>query len=223
MRKINYLISFGLLLILAACNTSDNGYKVVKVQQVEQVQSYTYLLVTEKRDEYWIAVSSLEAEPGEKFRYTGGLEMVNFYSKDLDRTFDKVIFVDVMLGMSEKIEEEGLTPGSVAVSKKSDVKVEKVEGAITIATLFENPSDFENKRITVSGEVTKFNPAIMNKNWIHLQDGTEFDGKFDLTITSMETFTQGDKVIIEGTVTLNRDFGYGYSYDILLEDAVVVK
>jgi hypothetical protein len=103
------------------------------------------------------------------------------------------------------------------------VHVEKVEGAVTIAEIFADPGAYEGKSIRVKGEVTKYNPAIMERNWVHLQDGTEFDGKFDLTATSNESFEVGTVVILEGILALNLDFGYGYSYEILLESATAVQ
>jgi hypothetical protein len=112
--------------------------------------------------------------------------------------------------------------GRVAVDK-SDVKVAVVEGTITIAELFSNPAAYEGKSVRITGEVTKFNAAIMDRNWVHLQDGTEHDGKYDLTATSAESFQAGSTITIEGVLTLNKDFGYGYSYELLLEEAKLVQ
>lgn len=66
-------------------------------------------------------------------------------------------------------------------------------------------------------------PQIMNKNWIHLQDGTSYNGFNDITITSLEKIKVDDIVSLKGTVVLNKDLGSGYKYDILIEDAVLVK
>ncbi len=63
----------------------------------------------------------------------------------------------------------------------------------------------------------------MELNWVHIQDGTEFEGKFDLTATSIESFEVGSTVILEGILALNKDFGYGYKYEILLEKATEVN
>ena len=63
----------------------------------------------------------------------------------------------------------------------------------------------------------------MERNWVHLQDGTELEGKYDLTVTSKESFQVGQVLTIEGILAVNRDFGYGYSYEILLEKATIVK
>ncbi len=63
----------------------------------------------------------------------------------------------------------------------------------------------------------------MELNWVHIQDGTEFEGKFDLTVTSTESFKVGSVVTLEGVLALNKDFGYGYSYEVLLEKATAIQ
>ena len=62
---------------------------------------------------------------------------------------------------------------------------------------------------------------IMNRNWIHIQDGTA--DNHDLTITSQESIPLGHVVTFEGTVSLNKDFGAGYRYDLIIEDAVILR
>ncbi len=220
------LIFAGLILIVFSCKSSvPEGYVSVMVKEVEQVGSYTYLLVKAKGPEYWIAVSSIDAHPNETYQYQGGLLMQNFYSKELDRTFDEILFLDNIIGksISSTMQIKDVTPGSMVKIEKSDVSVEAIAGAITIAELYANPGKYEDKIIRVSGEVTKFNPAIMERNWVHIQDGTEHDGKYDLTVTSVEVFEVGSTVTVDGILKLNLDFGYGYSYEILLEQASAVK
>lgn len=102
-------------------------------------------------------------------------------------------------------------------------KVNTNNGVISLAELFENKSKYANKTIKVRGEVVKYNNAIMGKNWIHLQDGTEYKGTNDLTITSKMETKVGETVTIEGKITLNKDIGSGYFYDIIMEEAVIVK
>jgi len=70
--------------------------------------------------------------------------------------------------------------------------------------------------------VVKFSPEIMGKNWIHLQDGTGVSGANDLTVTTSATAQTGDTVTISGVLVTDKDFGYGYSYDVIVEDAEVV-
>ena len=75
----------------------------------------------------------------------------------------------------------------------------------------------------VKGHVVKFTEAVMEKNWVHIQDGTKAGGDFDLTITTTNIVAVGDIAVFEGVVTLDKDFGYGYAYDVLLEEAVVLE
>jgi hypothetical protein len=63
----------------------------------------------------------------------------------------------------------------------------------------------------------------MGKNWVHIQDGTEYNGQYDLTITTQEKVNVGDVVVFEGIISLNKDFGFGYAYDILMENAKVLE
>ncbi len=216
----------GFILFIAACSSNTaSDFTVVKVKEVEQVGSYTYLLVDGKGPEYWIAVPSMEARPGEFYHYQGGMVMKEFYSQELDRTFDEVIFLEaIYAGKDPMVQEtQQYTPGSKTAIEKSGVKVESVEGSTTIADLYADPASFAGKTIRVRGEVTKFNPQIMDRNWIHLQDGTEYEEQFDLTVTSPSTFEVGEVVTLEGVLSINKDFGYGYSYEILLENAKAVN
>jgi hypothetical protein len=112
--------------------------------------------------------------------------------------------------------------GPVTTDKISDI-ITPCEGCIKISDLFADMKSNNEKEIKVSGKVVKFNAEIMGKNWVHIQDGTEFEGKYDLTITTSEIVNVGDIVTIKGTIALDKDFGYGYKYDILLEDGVIVK
>ena len=103
------------------------------------------------------------------------------------------------------------------------VTVTPVEGGITIGDLFKNKVDYSEKIVKVTGQVTKVNTGIMGKNWIHIQDGTSDGTNYDLTITTDEVASVGDIFIFEGKISLNKDFGYGYAYDVLLEDAKKVS
>lgn len=209
-----------------SCNKgSKDGYTHVKVVQVEHVDNYTYLLVKQKGSEFWIAVERMNAQPGEKYKYYGGMQMENFYSEQLAKTFDKILFLENLLPESAgaKISAEEYTPGSMIKNEKEKVTVDQVEGSISIMEIYADKKKLEGDTIRVRGKVTRFNSSIMERNWVHIQDGTEFDGKFDLAVTSNETFEVGSTVIIEGIVTLDHDFGYGYSYEILIENARKVE
>jgi len=227
MKRALKILIIALVVIATGCsNQSIDGTNTVKVKAVEQVENYTYLLVKGKGPAYWIAVSSTEIEVGESISYQGGMLMEDFYSKELDRTFDKVIFLDGLEG-TQAPADMGMMPGTSHGSElktdRLEISLDPEEGIASIAELFENPGAYEGKTIRVRGEVAKFNPNIMERNWIHIQDGTDFEGKYDLTVTSLEMVELGQIVTLEGILALNRDFGYGYSYELLLEKATVIE
>lgn len=109
------------------------------------------------------------------------------------------------------------------VINKQDIKIDQPQGGTSIATLFAKKAEFAGKLITVRGQVTKVNAEIMGKNWVHIQDGTADGDHFDLTVTTGDVPNVGDVVTYSGTIALDKDFGYGYFYDVLLENAEVIK
>ncbi len=221
---------------------TPSGIHKVVIQEVVQTTNYTYLRVQEGDNEKWLAAPKISPKLGETYFFQGGMEMPNFKSKELGREFELVYFIS-KLGTSEETVKNvqisnnkvpnddihsnhnhstsnGVITGSEVKEAKTDVKVAKVKGGISIAELFAKKKEYAGKKVILKGQVTKFNAAIMNRNWIHLQDGTDHNGSFDITVTSKQECNVGDVITIEGTVVLNRDFGYGYKYDILIEDAV---
>jgi hypothetical protein len=117
----------------------------------------------------------------------------------------------------------GQVQGNQVKPVKADITIAPCEGCITISKLLAEKKSFSGKTIKVTGQVTKFLPQIMGKNWIHLQDGTEFEGGFDLTITTDKQVNVGDKITFEGKITLDKDFGYGYFYAVLMEEGKIVQ
>jgi len=75
----------------------------------------------------------------------------------------------------------------------------------------------------VQGSVVKLNNMIMNRNWVHIQDASIKNEKTDLTVTTDENVAMGDIVAFEGKISLNKDFGAGYKYEIIMEDAHIIR
>jgi hypothetical protein len=119
------------------------------------------------------------------------------------------------------------TPGGHAKVPFSKVKVEKstAPNGYTVAELFAKGASLNNQKVTVRGQVVKVNPNIMGKNWIHIQDGTGDPAKntHDLVVTSADIAKIGDIISIEGTLAADKDFGFGYKYDVIVENAVIMK
>jgi len=222
------------LLGMAQDPHSKSGLKKVIVQEVLQVKSYTYLNVLEDGTKKWIAVPTIEAKLGEVFYYKGGMEMPDFKSTELDRTFDAVIFIgsitkadainlDKGMVESKAVVVEDSKPKKKGTLAQLELTIEGIEGCVRISDVFKNKALYAGKTIKIKGEVTKFNGGIMGKNWVHFQDGTSYEGAYDLMITSQENVNVGDTIILQGVLSLDKDFGAGYFYKVIMEAAVVVQ
>ncbi|MGD8425594.1 MAG: hypothetical protein PVH13_10175 [Gammaproteobacteria bacterium] len=100
--------------------------------------------------------------------------------------------------------------------------LEKAEGGQTVAEVFAAKEQLEGETVLIRGKVVKVNANIMGKNWLHVRDGSGEEGTNDLTITSAGAVPAvGDTVLVTGTLGLNRDFGMGYQYPVIVEDAEV--
>lgn len=211
---------------------APSAMHTVVVKEVLQTNQYTYLRAAEGGKDIWLAVTKMEASIGDTYYFQGGLKMTAFASKELKRTFDEVYFVDNLSkhpGATTAVAEvntqnkQAVSTGSSVQPEKKEVSVKHDKDDITIASLYENKAKYAGKSIKVKGQVTKFNSGIMKKNWIHLQDGTDFSGKFDLVVTTDQEVKVGDKITVEGTITLDKDFGFGYYYEVLMEDVKISK
>lgn len=203
---------------------ATNMHTVV-AKDVIQTSGYTYLLLNEDGKEYWAAVSRFEAEKGKTYYYKDGMEMSNFKSKELNRTFESIQFIMEFSDqpIQEKKQEILTTKGKQSIERVDGIKVEAAGGAVKISDVFAGKASYAGKKVKVTGQVIKFSPEIMNKNWVHIQDGSESNGSFDLTITTMETVAVGTVVTFEGVLAVDKDFGYGYKYDVILEESKLVK
>jgi hypothetical protein len=113
-------------------------------------------------------------------------------------------------------------PAPTAAAEVDLTGIAKAEGGKTVAEVFAEKDALAGKPVTFRGKVVKTNPDIMGKNWLHVRDGSGEEGTNDLTITTAGTLPNvGDTVLVTGNVSLNKDFGMGYAYDVLVEDAQV--
>jgi len=200
-----------------------NTHKIM-VEEVVQASAYTYLLGKENDKTTWLALPKIEASKGEIYYYQGGMEMKNFKSTELKRTFDSILFIEgVQRTDSFQNKSAGTTNTNLKPVPKLNKIINTVEGSITIAELITNKNEYANKLVKIRGQVTKYNRAIMGKNWIHIQDGTECSGENDLTITSEMETQKGEVIIVEGKIILDKDFGSGYFYKIIMEEGKIIE
>lgn len=200
----------------------------VVVQEVLPATRYSYLKVTEAGNEFWIAVRKQEITKGATYFYRNGLLKTNFESKEYNRIFDRIYLVSNLVPEqhggntssppSDRTDAATIQKEMIPTHTEKDIQH---KGSITIAQLVENPEEYKGKSVQLSGTCVKINPNIMNRNWIHLKDGSRDD--FDLVVTSNTFVPEGAKVTLKGVVNLNRDFGAGYTYDLIVENATVIE
>lgn len=91
----------------------------------------------------------------------------------------------------------------------------------TVEALFLQKADLSGKQVTIKGKVVKVNNGIMQRNFLHVQDGSGSEGTNDITVTSQQTANTGDEVTIVGKLSTDVDFGAGYVYPLLIEEASI--
>ena len=191
---------------------------------------YTYVQVDTGTEKIWAATPEFQGKVGDTVVVPKGLAMQNFHSKTLERDFEVVYFVGAITvagsdqGPSQMGGTSFMHPPRDAKGSKPQVEVSGIKRAkdgMNVAEIFAGSGELAGKQVMVRGKVVKFLPQIMGKNWLHLQDGSGSEGTNDLTVTTTTTVKVGDVVMVNGVVSVDRDFGYGYSYDVIIEDARV--
>jgi hypothetical protein len=208
-----------------------------KVLQTMNAGGYSYIYI-EQADgkKVWVAVTQVAIKVGDRMSFKPGTEMVKFESKALNRSFDSIIFCDGVLsgGSTAKVPDpgknEGVSPGSRGARKEKAAKISvtKATGpnAATIAEAYSNSAKLNNKKVVIRGQVVKISSGIMGKNWIHIQDGTGSEKRknHNLVCTSKTDIADvGDVVTITGTLIMDRDFGSGYKYAVIIEGTKITK
>lgn len=233
--SINLAAIFSLFIILlsiTACNQDKKnqtaadlppGTHAVDVIEVIQTSNYTYLQVFENDQKFWIAIAKAEAKAGDVFYFTNAMEMKDFKSKELNRTFPTILFVNDPSTTPPTAKKMSQSPGKITAGRLTDITVEPLKDGVTISEIFKDKANFAEKSVKIRGVVVKYNQNIMGKNWAHIQDGTESGGSYDLTVTTMDVLEEGNVVTFEGKIHLDKDFGAGYLYDVIMEDAKAIE
>ena len=227
--KAIYLVIIALFLFSCGDDTNQelnevdvqkNEPHIAKVVNKIPVKGYTYLQVKENKNEYWIAVPTMEIENGETVYFSKFMVMENFHSDNIDKTFDKILFVEDARKSTTPDEMKKIHSGATA-TEKQQINIEPLKDGMTILQIYNGKSDLKGKVVNVKGKVVKFNKQIMNRNWIHIQDGTGNENEFDLVVTSDQDTKVGDIIVAEGTLSVDKDFGAGYFFPVIVENAKI--
>jgi hypothetical protein len=205
---------------LNEADVQKNEPHIAKVVDKIPVKGYTYLQVKENKNEYWIAVPTMEIENGETVYFSKFMVMENFHSDNIDKTFDKILFVEDARKSTTPDEMKKIHSGATS-TEKQQINIEPLKDGMTILQIYNDKSDLKGKVVNVKGKVVKFNKQIMNRNWIHIQDGTGNENEFDLVVTSDQDTKVGDIIVAEGTLSVDKDFGAGYFFPVIVENAKI--
>ena len=193
-----------------------------KVIETMTSGGYTYAHIESKGRKTWVAVPETKITVGQEVSFRPGVEMGAFESKTLKRKFDNIIFSTGVIGSAPMAHGTAMSGGSgTDTASAEEIKVRKAKGpnAYTIKELIADSSRLDRKTIVVSGKVVKVSEGIMGKNWIHIKDGSARNEK--LVVTSKDLPKVGDVVTVSGTLYKDKDFGSGYKYAVIVEEATI--
>jgi len=236
-------LSIGCLGVLLSLNTvfaadsaklvEDNIHKA-KVLESKDAGGYTYIKVKENDKEYWAAVPSAKIKVGDEITLKKSTWMVNFKSKTLNQTFDKIMFADIKGARKTAIHGADNVHGIHGQLKKKEpiekpnpkfnenlVIAENEAIKTTISNLYDKTADYKNKNVEVQGEVLQVSNKVMGNTWVKI-----FDGKDAIIFRSPnedEQVKKGDKVKVLGTLNTDVDYGYGFKYKVIGVNAKFTK
>ncbi len=197
-----------------------------KIAETMNAGGYTYIRIGDQ----WAAVPAVNVKKGDTVTIAGQMVMENFESKSLNRKFDKIVFGAISNGAAAPAAAQD---GSNAMGTPAQhmnptvdagpINVAKAPNGHTVAEVWKMKSVMRDQPVSVRGKVVKFLPAIMGKNWLHVRDGSgsRANGDDDITVTTNESVKVGDVVTVTGTLRVDKDFGAGYVYPVIIEDAKV--
>lgn len=195
-----------------------------KVLEAKTYKNYTYLRVKVGKSELWVAGPQVAAKKGDTVLLAPGMVMTNFWSDAYQRSFDRIYFLpSIEVAGAKKPEAAAAAAPQAAPASLPTGPVARAEGGKTVEEVFLEKTELKGKEVVVRARVLKTASAILGKNWLHLADGTGGPGSNDLVVTTQAEAAPGDVVLVKGKVTLDRDFGSGYRYDVILEDAAVTR
>lgn len=192
---------------------------------------YTYVFIETDQDRRWVAARQTVVAVGDVVQTLHGMPMSAFTSKTLNRTFDVVYFVDAVHNLSaptlaQRPADSTLPDGHPETNETStaevmDNNVAELKSGQNIAYVYGNKDSLAGQEISLRGKVVKYNEGILGWNFVHIQDGSgdAADGSNDLTVTSKNTTAVGEIVVVTGAIILDKDFGAGYRFPLLIEDA----
>ncbi len=194
-----------------------------KLEETFDAGGYTYVKIQFNNQPVWAAGPVTTVKPGDKISFSGRMPMTNFHSKSLNRDFPVIYFVSGFTVNGEEQQKAMPDPHSdthknTQTTALKDFKA--VKNGQTISEILSHKDKLAGQNIRVRGQVSKFTADVMGKNWLHIRDHSS---QQDLTITTDDTAALGDIIIVEGQLLKDKDFGYGYVYEVIIDKAKLTK
>jgi hypothetical protein len=193
--------------------------------------TYTYMRLKTKDGEVWAATMLSNFPKGTKVQLHDPMLMTNFTSKALGRTFDEIVFASAIStdtgGLVNPASQMADAHKGAAASATgvSVVKAPKAAGANgrTVSEVYAQRTQLKNKTVAVQGTVVKFSADILDRNWVHLRDGSgsAANGSNDLLVTTKQKVKVGDVVVATGPVKTDVNYGSGYAYPVVIDGATL--
>ena len=154
----------------------------------------------------------LEAVTSDGTHYKAWYGLGNLYS-EMGNNAKAIESLKTSVSINPQYEKAYYVLGKVYESQKSSAQA--------IANLKKASKTLAGKDVAVKAEVTKVLPKIMGKTWVHLKDGDGEESTLVVT-TQAQNIPLGSHVTILGKVSVDKDFGMGYFYACMIEDAAVI-
>lgn len=203
---------------------AQSGGQVVSGTVVETMNAsnYTYVRVKTASGEIWAATSQFPVAVGDRVTVPLESPMQNFHSQSLNRDFPLIYFASQITRDGGVSSSPHGSPSGAATATQAE-PIAAPTGGMSIAQVWADRQKLAGKQVTVRGKVVKYNGGILDRNWIHIQDGSgkAADGTNDLTLTSDDATSPGQVITASGTVAIDKDFGAGYAYKVMLEKATI--
>ncbi|NTU73451.1 DNA-binding protein [Candidatus Roizmanbacteria bacterium] len=207
--------------------SDDSSAETGIVVETMDAGGYTYSNLKKNNITGWVASPRTSVSVGQELSFTGCMPMADFHSKALNRTFPTIKFCSAIKGNVDAEQLKKKSTGSKVVAPTSDEKIAiqaaKGKDAHTVVDCYAKSTELDKKVVEVRGKVMKVSNGIMGMNWAHIQDGTgsPATNNNNLVVTMKEDPEVGSIITILGTLAKNKDFGSGYKYDVIVEQATI--
>lgn len=192
---------------------------------------YTYAKISAADGDIWVAGPTANMSKGDKIGFATKMLMKNFHSESTQRDFKEIYFTSTFIVNGNMSTAKASTKPMMGLpkinphakdinksSKRYGKNIVKAKSGQTIAEVLANVKGFRDKVVKIRGQVSKYTPNILGTNWVHIQDSST---EKDITVTTSSKIAMGDVVLVEGKLLENKDFGKGFIYELIVNDASI--